>query len=146
MHNLREQSPQDYPPALTQTATTNSRVPGPPSFQTGWLQIWGFPQTPSSLITSQKNSQNSTKWNTYNYSFILAKGYKLEQAKGGNTQGEVWEGPRCNASMSSGVRYIPGINVGQHAQSIDHLEGSLSRVFIGVLLYRHNLLNDCLYH
>lgn len=80
-----------------------------------------FSQPHSGLIIHENDSQNSGNCNIYYYSFIIVKGYKLQPAKGRDTQNRTW-GEGGGAGPKVKLSYPRNRSSFQHQYVAAHME------------------------
>lgn len=83
------------------------------------------------------------KQNTYSYSMITAKEYKLEWAKGRSISNKVWEVPKLKLTSSSRMQSVPNwhMSAGEHADLPIRETHLSTRALSEALLHRQDLLN-----
>lgn len=127
LHWLKAQCPQD---SLTSDTTLSSRAPRSPFLLTIWLQIWGY-----TLLFVRMIHKTQT---LYLLSQFYYKDIKSGSVKRRDPLGLLWR-PKREISMSLG--HIP-LQAHWHVSPTKKFTWAGSRVFIEVLLQRHNWLNN----
>ena len=128
LHRLRAQCPQD---SLTSDTTLSSTAPRPPFLLTSWLQIWGYTLLFAGMIHKTQT--------LYLLSQFYYKGIKSGSVKRRDPLGGFLWRPKCEVSMSLG--HIP-FQAHWRVSPTRKFTWAGSRVFIEVLLQRHNWLNN----
>lgn len=87
-----------------------------PTSLISWLQNWGVLLLPIGSVIHINNSKNSGKCYTYDSSFIIAKGYKSEPAKGRVRSGGRIPTHPLSSSWGVSLPYPPGISMCDNMQ------------------------------